>query len=70
MATRTRDDTRDGASRRLRAAIAEQDRLTYRHEAAVGTPGEAAAAAARLDAEDQVRARDAWASWADQARRN
>ena len=70
MATRTRDDARDRASRRLRAAIAEQDRLTYRHEAAAGTPGEAAAAAARRGADDQVAARDAWARWADEGRRN
>ena len=66
----TRDDTRDRASQRLRAAIAEQDRLTYRYEAAVGTPGEAAADAARRGADEQVAARDAWASWADQPRRN
>jgi hypothetical protein len=66
----TQEDTRDGAARRLRAAIAEQDRLTYRYEAAVGTRGEAAADAARRGADDQVMARDAWARWADEDRRN
>ena len=39
----TRREAHDGAARRLRAAIAEQDRLTYRHEAAVGTAAEASA---------------------------
>ena len=63
MATRT--DAREGAARRLRAAIAEQDRLTYHHEAAVGTVSEARADADRRAAGEQVEARDAWLRWVD-----
>jgi hypothetical protein len=65
MATRT--EARDGAARRLRAAIAEQDRLTYRHEEAVGTASEAGADAERRAADEQVAARDAWLRWVDDA---
>jgi hypothetical protein len=61
----TRGEAHDGAVRRLRAAIAEQDRLTYRFEAAVGTSGEATADAARRGADEQVVARDAWLRWVD-----
>jgi hypothetical protein len=61
----TRSETHDGAVRRLRAAIAEQDRLTYRHEAAIGTSTEATADAARRGADEQVMARDAWLRWVD-----
>jgi hypothetical protein len=61
----TSSEARDGAVRRLRAAIADQDRLTYRHEAAVGTAGEAAADADRRGANEQVTARDAWLRWVD-----
>ena len=61
----TRNEAREGAVRRLRAAIAEQDRLTYRHEAAVGTAGEANADANRRAAGDEVQARDAWLRWVD-----
>ena len=61
----TQSETRDGAARRLRAAIAEQDRLTYRHETSVGTAGEAAADADRRAAGQQVMARDAWLKWVD-----
>ena len=64
----TRGETHDGAVRRLRAAIAEQDRLTYRHEAAVGTSAEASADAARRGAAVQVTARDAWLRWVDDDR--
>jgi hypothetical protein len=63
-----RDHARDGATRRLRAAIAEQDRLTYRHETAIGTAGEAAADAARRGADEQVAARGAWLQWVDEER--
>jgi hypothetical protein len=51
--------------RRLRAAIAEQDRLTYRHEAAVGTSSEATAHSDRHGADEQVTAREAWLRWVD-----
>jgi glycerol-3-phosphate O-acyltransferase len=61
----TRSEAHDGAARRLRAAIAEQDRLTYRHEEAVGTRAEATADAARRGADEQVMAREAWLKWVD-----
>ena len=61
-----RGEAHDRASQRLRAAIAEQDRLTYLHEAAVGTSGEASADAARRGADEQVAARDAWLKWVGQ----
>jgi hypothetical protein len=61
----TRGEAHDGAVRRLRAAIAEQDRLTYHHEAAVGTPAEATADSARRGAAQQVGARQAWLRWVD-----
>jgi hypothetical protein len=61
----TRSEAHDGAVRRLRAAIAEQDRLTYRYEAAIGTSAESTADAARHGADEQVVARDAWLRWVD-----
>ena len=61
----TRREAHDGAVRRLRAAIAEQDRLTYAHEAARGSSGEANADSARRGANEQVMARDAWLRWVD-----
>jgi hypothetical protein len=61
----TRGEAHDGAVRRLRAAIADQDRLTYHHEATVGTPLEAAADSARRGADQQVGARQAWLRWVD-----
>ena len=63
MATRT--ETHDGAVRRLRDATTEQDRLTQRYEAAIGTSAEPNADAARRAADEQVRARDAWLRWVD-----
>jgi glycerol-3-phosphate O-acyltransferase len=65
MATRT--EAHDGAVQRLRAAIAEQDRLTYLYEEAVGTSSEVTADAARRGADEQVVARDAWLKWVDDA---
>jgi hypothetical protein len=64
----TRSEAHDGAVKRLRAAIAEQDRLTYRHEAAVGSWAEATADAARRGADEQVTARRAWLRWVDDDR--
>ena len=61
----TRHDAHDGAMQRLTAAIAEQDRLTHDHEAAMGTSTEATADAARRGADEQVMARDAWLKWVD-----
>jgi hypothetical protein len=61
----TRREAHDRATHRLRAAIAEQDRLTYVHEAAMGTSGEANADAALRGADEQVVARDAWLRWVD-----
>jgi glycerol-3-phosphate O-acyltransferase len=61
----TQSETRDGAVRRLRDAVAEQARLKDLHEAARGTAGEASADAARHGADQQVTARDAWLRWVD-----
>jgi glycerol-3-phosphate O-acyltransferase len=61
----TQDQAHRGAARRLRAAIADQDRLTYQYEAAIGTSAEATADAARRGAHEQVMARDAWLRWVD-----
>ena len=61
----TRAEAYDGAVQRLRAAIAEQDRLTYLSEAAIGTSDEATTDAARRGADQQVMARDAWLKWVD-----
>jgi len=61
----TRGEAHDGAVRRLRAAIAEQDRLTYLYEAAIGTSTEPTADDARRGADQQVMARDAWLNWVD-----
>ena len=61
----TRSEAHDGAVRRLRAAIAEQDRLTYLHEAAVGSSAEASTDSARRGAAEHVMARDAWLRWVD-----
>jgi hypothetical protein len=62
---RSPSEEHDGAVRRLRAAITEQDRLRALHEEAVGTPAEPAADAARHGADEQVVARDAWLRWVD-----
>jgi glycerol-3-phosphate O-acyltransferase len=59
----TRGEAHDGAARRQRAAIAEQDRLTYLYEEAIGTSAEVTADAARRGSDEQVRARDAWLKW-------
>ena len=61
----TRGEAHNGAVQRLRAAIAEQDRLTYLYEAAIGTSTEATADDARRGADQQVMARDAWLQWVD-----
>jgi hypothetical protein len=63
-----RSEAHEGATRRLRAAIAEQDRLTFQHEEAVGTRTEATAYADRRGADEQVMAREAWLKWVDEDR--
>ena len=65
----TRGEAHERAVRGLRAAIAEQDRLTYLHEEAIGTSAEATADAARRGADEQVMARDAWLKWVDDDQR-
>jgi hypothetical protein len=55
----------DRAVQRLEAALAAQDRLTERHQAARGTPRELAADAALHAASDHVAARAAWLKWLD-----
>jgi hypothetical protein len=61
----TRREAHDGAVERLTAAVAEQDRLTHDHEAAMGTSAETTADAARRGADEQVMARDAWLRWVE-----
>jgi hypothetical protein len=56
---------RDGAVRRLEAALVEQDRLGERFDAAVGRSTEFGAYVRLRAAGDQVRAREAWLRWVD-----
>ena len=63
MATRT--EARERALRGLRAAIAEQDRLTYLYEEAIGSSAEVTADAGRRGSDEQVMARDAWLKLVD-----
>lgn len=53
----------DRALQRLSAALAEQDRLTDRYEAAMGTSVELSANVRLQAAGEEVRARDAWLKW-------
>ena len=53
----------DRALQRLSAALAEQDRLTDRYEAALGTSAELSANVRLHAAGEEVRARDAWLKW-------
>jgi hypothetical protein len=55
----------DHATQRLTAALAEQDRLTTRFEAAAGTPGELSAGVELHAADERVVACDAWLKWVD-----
>ena len=61
----TPSQAHDDATQRLTAALAEQDRLTSRFEAAAGTPGELSAGVELYAADAQVVARDAWLRWVD-----
>jgi hypothetical protein len=55
----------DSAVERLRAGLAEQDRLRDRYSSAMGTSGEFAAYMQLQAAGDQVAAREAWVRWVD-----
>jgi hypothetical protein len=61
----TVSDEHDRAVERLDAALSEQDRLTGRYEAAVGTPAELSADVELQAASAHVVARDAWLKWVD-----
>jgi hypothetical protein len=56
---------RDSAVERLDAALIEQDRLSDRFDAAVGTSTELRAYAGLQAAGEQVRAREAWVHWVE-----
>jgi hypothetical protein len=58
-------DAHDDALQRLSAELVEQDRLTERYDAAVGTTSELAAHARLQHAGEQVAAREAWLHWVD-----
>lgn len=55
----------DRAVQRLSAAVTEEDRLTDRYEAAVGTSAELSADVELHAASAHVTARDAWLKWLD-----
>ena len=57
---------RDSAVERLDAALVEQDRLSERFDAAVGTTTEFGAFVRLRAAGAQVRAREAWVNWVDE----
>jgi len=58
-------EERDRAVQRLGAALVEQDRLSERFEAAVGTQTEFGAYARLRAAGDRVKAFEAWLNWVD-----
>jgi hypothetical protein len=55
----------DRAVDRVSAALADQHRFADRYEAAVGTSAELSAHVQLHQADEQVRARDAWLKWVD-----
>jgi hypothetical protein len=55
----------DGAIERLRAGVAEQDRLRDRYDSMIGTSSEFGAYMQLQAAGDQVAAREAWVHWVD-----
>ena len=61
----TRSDEHDSAVQRLEAVLAEQDRLSQRYDAAIGTSTELGARLELRAAGDQVAAREAWLHWVD-----
>jgi hypothetical protein len=61
----TVSEEHDRAAARLNAALAEQHRLADGYVAAVGTSTELSAHIQLHQADEQVRARDAWLKWVD-----
>jgi hypothetical protein len=61
----TRGKEHDSAVARLEAVLVEQDRLSERHDAAIGTSTELVAYVGLRAAGDQVAAREAWLHWID-----
>jgi hypothetical protein len=59
-------EAHDSALRRLDAELVEQDRLSKRYDAAVGTSSEPAAYVRLRAAGEQVGAREAWVHWVDE----
>jgi hypothetical protein len=55
----------ESAVERLRAGVAEQDRLSDSYDAAIGTSTEFGAFIRLQAANDQVAAREAWVHWVD-----
>ena len=53
------------ASEQLETAMVEQDRLSERFDAAIGTATELGAYVRLRAAGDEVRAREAWLNWVD-----
>ena len=58
-------EAHDSALERLSVELVEQDRLTERYDAAVGTTHELAAFVRLQHAGNQVAAREAWLHWVD-----
>jgi hypothetical protein len=56
---------RDSAGERLHAALVEQDRLSDRFEAAIGTSTEFGAYVRLQGAGEEVKARQAWVDWVE-----
>ena len=65
MKTMTRSEEHDSAVQRLETVRAEQDRLSQRYDAAIGTSTELGARVRLRAAGDQVAAREAWLHWID-----
>jgi hypothetical protein len=61
----TRSEQHDNAVQRLEVVLAEQDRLSQRYDAAIGTSTELGARVRLRAAGDQVAAREAWLHWID-----
>jgi hypothetical protein len=55
----------DDATQRLETALVEQDRLSDRYDAAIGSPREFGAYVRLRAAGDRVAARQAWLHWID-----
>jgi hypothetical protein len=55
----------DSAVRRLEAAVVEQNRMSERYDAAIGTSTEFGAYVRLRAAGDEVAARESWVNWVD-----